>query len=169
MQDSADKDAVIVRSKKDDVPPVFNPAVALPNPIAGAANLRGLNQPTKAGLHAVEIAISLLLAPGVHGVIGDSDQIDSSQFRKLIPWQLLHPARRQSTCPNTIADLAKNVPFGDPALFASQNGGAQRIELCLVFLFCLFKRTQACSEHFAGIRVVAPPDSDIYKFVHLGR
>jgi hypothetical protein len=71
MQDSANEDAIAVRSIKDDVPLVLDAAVSWPNPVARAANVRSLGEPIEASLQAVEIAMSLLLAPGVQGVIGD--------------------------------------------------------------------------------------------------
>jgi hypothetical protein len=118
MQDSADKDAVALHPIKDDMPPMLDAVIARPDPIAGAADLWSLNESIEAGLQTVEIAISLLFAPVILGVICNIDQIDPSQLRKLIGGQLSRPARRQSTRPNTIANLAENVSFGNSALFA---------------------------------------------------
>ena len=73
MQDSADEDAVAVHSIKDDMPSVLDAAVSWPNSVTGAADLRGFDKSIEAGLQAVKIAISLLLAPDIHGVFGDID------------------------------------------------------------------------------------------------
>jgi len=82
VQDSADKDAFVVHSIKDDVLLVFDAAVSRPNSIAAAADLRSFGKPIEARFQAVEIALGLLLAPGVHGVIGNVYQIEPSQLRE---------------------------------------------------------------------------------------
>jgi hypothetical protein len=73
VQDSANEDAVAVRPVENDVLPMLDTAVSWPNPIARAAEVRCFGGPIEASLQAVEVAMSLLLAPGAHGVIGNID------------------------------------------------------------------------------------------------
>ena len=81
VQDSADKDAIAIHSIKNDMPLMLDAAVSWPNPIAGAADSRSFDTSNEARFQTIQIAISLLFAPGIHGVICNIDQIDSSQLR----------------------------------------------------------------------------------------
>ena len=81
VQDSANEDAVAVRPVENDVLPMLDTAVSWPNPIAGAADSRSFDKSNEARFQTIQIAISLLFAPGIHGVICNIDQIDSSQLR----------------------------------------------------------------------------------------
>jgi hypothetical protein len=93
VQNSADEDAVVVSPVKDDVLLVLDAAVSWPNPIAGAADSRNFDKPIEASFQAIEIALGLLRAPGVHSVIGDIHQIEPSQIRKSVRGQWSHSAR----------------------------------------------------------------------------
>ena len=84
VQDSADEYSAAGRSVEDDVLLMLDTAISWLNLIAGAADLRRLGEPVEKAFQAVEIALSLLFTPGIHGVIGDINQIKSSQLRKLV-------------------------------------------------------------------------------------
>jgi len=106
--------------------------------------------------------------PLVLNLGGNIHQIEPGQLRELVSWQVSGSALRPGAQSHSITNLAENVPLGNSALLACQNGGTQCFELCLVFLFGLFKRPQACAENFARVGVVASLDPALYKFVHLG-
>lgn len=80
VQDPAYKDTVVVHPIKDDVLLVLDAAVSWPNSIAGTSDSRSFDKPFEASFQAVEIALGLLRAPGVHSVIGDIHQIEPSQL-----------------------------------------------------------------------------------------
>jgi hypothetical protein len=169
VQDSANEDAIAVSPIEDDVLLVLDAAVSWPNPIAGAADSRSFDNSIEASFQAIEIPLGLLRAPGVHGVIGNINQVEPSELRELVRGQSSHLARHQSAPLDTNSKLAENVPLGNSALLACQNCGAQCIELGPIFLFNLFKRAQARAQHFACVRVVAALDSAVDKFVQLRR
>lgn len=80
MQNAADEDAVLLDPVKEHVLVMLYPAVSVPNRVTGPAHLRGLRELMKGCAEAVEIAIGLIRAPGVDGVVGDLDEVEPGQF-----------------------------------------------------------------------------------------
>lgn len=86
MKHSADKDAMIIRSVKDDVLPLFNAPKSRMDRSA-RTSLRRLRNANKAFDKIVEINLSLLTAPHVVRVVDDICEIKFCQDRKPISAQ----------------------------------------------------------------------------------
>lgn len=84
VKDSADEDAGIFNAIDDDVFFMLHAPIAGPNRVACPAHLRRLCDACEAGEYAVKIAGGLLLAPDVHCVVGDLNQVEAGEFGEAV-------------------------------------------------------------------------------------
>ncbi len=102
MQNAADEDGVGIHSINNHVLPMFDAPEAWPNLVTGTAHLKVFDEPPEASLQTIDVAVGLLIAPGVLCVIGDLDQIQAGQPR----WPKVRPTVPGLATPSLLSEPA---------------------------------------------------------------